>query len=135
MDCLFCRIIKKEIPSEIVYEDEHTFAFLDIHPCAPGHTMVITKTHAATLLDLPGNCVAPLFLTVQKVTGMLHRSLNPSGFTIGINHGSISGQVIEHLHVHIIPRYVGDGGGSIHGVVNNPSSLSLHDMALKILQY
>jgi histidine triad (HIT) family protein len=132
INCLFCKIGRKEIEAAVVYEDNDVLAFLDIHPRAPGHTMVISKTHSETLLDLPNEALAPLFLGVKTVMAMLMRAFSPDGFTIGINHGKASGQVIDHLHVHIIPRFNGDGGGSIHSVVENPPKESLQEIAEKI---
>ncbi|MDP3947287.1 MAG: HIT family protein [bacterium] len=132
MKCLFCSISKKEIGSEVIYEDEDVFAFLDISPRAPGHTMVISKIHSETMLDLSDEALAPLFKGVKEVTARLEAALKPDGFTIGINHGQASGQVVEHLHVHIIPRFEGDGGGSIHSVVSNPPRESLEEIAAKI---
>src|SRR3989344_853225 len=128
MDCLFCKIGKKENPSEMVYEDDRVFAILDIHPRSPGHTMIIPKLHAVTLLDLPEEEVGPLFSVVRLVTAKLEKALRPQGFTIGINHGEASGQAVKHLHVHIIPRFQGDGGGSVHSVVSNQSGYSLEEV-------
>lgn len=132
MDCLFCRIIKKEISAEIVYEDDRSLAILDITPRAPGHTMVIPKVHSQTISDLSENELGLLFETVKKVIKLIQRGLKPEGFTIGINHGRISGQVIDHLHIHIIPRFKDDGGGSIHSVVYNPPKESLREIKKKI---
>ena len=132
MDCLFCKIIKKEIPAEIIYEDDRSLAILDINPRAPGHAMVMPKIHSQTILDLPENKLGLLFEAVKKVAGLIQKSLKPEGFTIGINQGRISGQVIDHLHVHVIPRFEGDGGASVHSVVNNPPKESLKDIADKI---
>ncbi|OGG43694.1 hypothetical protein A3G50_00820 [Candidatus Jorgensenbacteria bacterium RIFCSPLOWO2_12_FULL_42_11] len=132
MDCLFCKIIKKEIPAEIIYEDDRSLAILDINPRAPGHAMVMPKIHSQTILDLPENKLGLLFEAVKKVAGLIQKGLKPEGFTIGINQGRISGQVIDHLHVHVIPRFEGDGGASVHSVVNNPPKESLKDIADKI---
>ena len=118
----------------MVYEDAYTVAFLDIQPRSPGHTVVVSKHHSATILDLPEKEEDALFRVVKKVTELLNRALQPSGFTIGINHGRISGQTVEHLHVHVMPRYEGDGGGSIHSVVNNPPKEALGEIARKIRQ-
>lgn len=131
-DCLFCKIGKGEIPALTVYEDDHVLAFLDIHPVAPGHTMVIPKVHAENMLDLPESEVEPLFLGVKKVTGMLKTALQPDAFTIGMNHGRMSGQMVDHLHVHILPRFRNDGGKSIHSVVNNVPKESLEILRKKI---
>jgi histidine triad (HIT) family protein len=132
-DCFFCKIINKEAPAEIIYEDANAMAFLDIHPKAPGHTMVVPKIHAETILDLPKEEVGKLFGAVKKITELLDKSLKPDGFTIGINHGKVSGQTVEHLHIHIMPRWYNDGGGSIHSVVDNPPKEALKDIKKKIL--
>lgn len=134
MDCLFCKIIKKEIPAEVVYENDKVLAILDINPRAPGHTVVLPKFHSQTILDLPKTELAPVFEAVAEVTRLLQKSLKPEGFTIGLNHGKISGQVIDHLHIHIIPRFKEDGGGSVHSVVNNPPKQNLTDIKNQILQ-
>lgn len=131
-NCLFCKIAQKQIPAEIVYEDDKTLAFLDIRPKAPGHTMVIPKIHAENIIDLPESEVEPLFRSVKLVTEKINRALTPRGFTIGINHGKVSGQAIDHIHVHIIPRFEADGGTSIHGVVDNPPKESAEEIARKI---
>lgn len=132
MSCLFCRIGRKEIPVEVVYEDDHTIAFLDIHPRAPGHTMVIPKGHSATLIELPELELKPLFAAVQRVAAMLERGLSAPGLTIGINQGRVSGQEIDHLHVHLLPRFEGDGGGSIQSVVEHPPDEDLAALRKKI---
>ncbi|MEK7574109.1 MAG: HIT family protein [Patescibacteria group bacterium] len=132
--CLFCKIIKKEIPAEIVYEDEWNLAILDINPRAPGHTMVIPKVHSQTILDLPEKDLGLLFEAVKEVSLLIKKSLQPEGFTIGINHGKISGQVIDHLHVHIVPRFKDDGGSSVHSVVNNPPKKSLAEIKNKLVK-
>jgi len=135
MDCLFCKIANGAIPAQIVYEDKESLAFLDIHPLALGHLVVVSKSHAENLLDLPDNKVGPLFLAVKYLTGVLKKAFNPDGFTIGINHGKVSGQAIDHLHVHIIPRFANDGGKSLHSVVNNPPKDSLEEIAKKVKKY
>lgn len=120
--CLFCRIGRGELPADVVREDKETIAVLDIHPRAPGHTMVIPRAHRETILDLSAAELHAVFRAVQRVTETLAAALKPHGFTIGINHGKAAGQAVDHLHVHIVPRYHGDGGSSLHGVVDNPSS-------------
>lgn len=132
MDCLFCKIARKKIPAEIIYEDDAAAAFLDIHPHGPGHTMVIPKRHAENILELPEKDAGRVFVAVRRVTGLLKRRLEPDGFTIGINHGAVSGAVVEHLHIHIIPRFTGDGGKSIHAAVYNPGKETVAEVARKI---
>lgn len=133
-DCIFCKIANKEIPAEVVYEDAHTTAVLDINPIAPGHTMILPKKHAENILDLDDAEVSPLFMAVKRVTGLLHDALHPDGFTIGINHGKWAGQAIDHIHVHVVPRWKNDGGKSIHSIVTNPPSESLTEMRKQIIK-
>lgn len=132
-DCLFCRIAKHEIPSNVVFEDDHTIAFLDINPCSWGHTVVIAKLHSTGLTDLPPGEVGPLFGTVQRVAARLLEVLPSVGLTIGINHGLGAGQIVPHLHVHLIPRYAGDGGTNIHSVVHQVAPESV-EATVKTLQ-
>lgn len=129
MDCLFCKIANKQISAEVVYEDEFATAVLDINPRAKGHIMVLPKVHAENILDLPDEKIDGVFKAVKNVTNILAKAFSPDGFTIGINHGSVSGQTIDHLHIHIIPRWFNDNGGSIHSVVNNPPKESLKEIA------
>jgi len=133
MDCLFCKIANKEMAAQVIYEDEDATAVLDVHPRAPGHTMVLPKVHAETILDLPDEKIEGVFKAVKNVTDLLNERLKPQGFTIGINHGRVSGQVIDHLHIHIIPRWANDGGGSIHSVVDNRPKESLEEIK-KLIQ-
>ena len=132
-ECLFCRIVDREIPVQVVYEDDHTIAFLDIVPRAPGHTMVIPKYHAPNILELPDAEVAPLFSAVKKVADLLSRKLKADGITIGINQGRASGQEVDHLHVHLMPRWKGDGGGPIQSAVNNKPKETVEEIRKKIL--
>lgn len=131
--CLFCKIVSGEIPAQRVYEDEKVLAFLDIRPRTPGHTVVVPKAHAATLLDLPDSQVEPLFSAVKKTTKRALEGVKADGATIGINQGKASGQEVDHLHVHIMPRFNGDGGGPIQAVVQNPPKESLDVIKDKIL--
>jgi histidine triad (HIT) family protein len=125
MDCLFCKIANKEVVADVVYENDGAVGVLDIHPVAPGHTMILPKVHAENILDLPKDKVELVFIAVQEMTQKLQDIFSPDGFTIGINHGKVSGQAVDHLHIHIIPRFKGDGGKSIHSVVDNsPESLA-----------
>ncbi len=132
MECVFCRIGEKEIPSDIVYEDDYVLAALDIHPIAPGHTIVIPKNHLSVITDFSDEDIGPFFRDVKRVTMILEKALSPHGFTIGINHGEKAGQAIPHFHLHIVPRWEDDGGGSIHSVVRNVPRESLSDIFQKI---
>ncbi len=123
MDCIFCKIINKEIPNYTVYEDDKVLAFLDIFPHAEGHTVVIPKVHVHDLIEVGDELIASLFVAVKKVQGKLQASLQTDGFNVGWNHGEAGGQAVPHLHIHILPRYKNDGGGSIHTIskkIENP---------------
>lgn len=132
MDCLFCKIIKKEIPAKIIYENEAAVAMLDIYPKAPGHTMVLPKHHSEVLVELSDKHVGPVFLAVKEVANKLKNVLNFQGLTIGINQGRRAGQEIDHLHIHLIPRWGNDGGSPVQSVVNNPPKESLEEIYNKL---
>jgi len=131
-DCLFCKIATGEIPSYKIYEDNSVMAFLDIHPRAPGHAVIIPRAHYETLLGVPDGEIGPLWIVVKKVAAHIKEALKTDGFTIGMNHGAVSGQTVPHLHVHIMPRFEGDGGKSIHSVVHNPGEIPLEEMVEKL---
>lgn len=107
--CIFCKIIQGELPSHKVYEDEHYFAFLDIHPISPGHTLVIPKNHAQDLLKSTPEDRMGLLEVVARIAPAILSSVEMRGFNVGINTGRDSGQIIFHTHVHIIPRKMKDG--------------------------
>ena len=133
MDCIFCEIINKKIEAEIIYEDEWALAMLDARPIAPGHTLILPKRHLLNILELSDEEICPIFRVVKEITARLKEKLHPDGFTIGINHDKVSGQMVDHLHIHIIPRFEGDGGSSLHCVVDNPPKESLKEIKEKIL--
>ena len=114
-DCLFCKIIRSELPSEKVYEDADTYAFLNIHPVNYGHTLVIPKSHAENIHDIPSEDFCALMETARKLSTIVKESTGAEGINIGINNGSVAGQIIFHLHVHIIPRLPDDGHRHWHG--------------------
>jgi len=108
-ECIFCKIINKEIPSNIIYEDDKTLAFLDNHPVNNGHTIVISKKHFENILDLEKSYLNACFETVQKISKAVKEGVNAEGFNILMNNLKASGQVIFHTHIHIIPRFENDG--------------------------
>jgi histidine triad (HIT) family protein len=129
MDCIFCKIVNGEITCNKVYEDDNILAFLDVKPHAKGHTVVIPKKHAETVFDLNDQKYTTLMLGVKKVMLKLKEALHTDGFNTGWNHNSAAGQVVPHLHVHVMPRYMGDGGGSIHSIIRNPGEKSVEEIA------
>ena len=108
-NCIFCKIAKKEISSNIVYEDKMFMAFLDIAPNNYGHTLVIPKKHFNTFLDIHGKELDLLMAVCQKVAKAQIKALNAPGFNLMLNNARVAGQLVDHVHFHIIPRFVGDG--------------------------
>jgi len=109
MNCLFCGIVAGEIPSAKIYEDDKAIAILDISPTAPGHALVIPKEHTRNLSEAPIEILASLLPVVQKVANGVTQALGADGFNLIVNNGEAAGQIIHHLHLHIIPRKDGDG--------------------------
>ena len=107
-ECLFCQIINGEKPSHKVYEDENTYAFLDINPRNKGHTLVIPKKHRETFLDLKEKEVTSLFQKVQKIAKAVKKATNAEGFNLLQNNEKAAGQIVDHVHIHVIPRYTED---------------------------
>lgn len=128
-DCIFCKIIKGEVPNYSVYQDENVLAFLDIHPHAKGHTVVVPKEHKVHFVDLSEEEAKKFIIGVKKTIEKINSVLKPEGINVGWNDGESAGQVIQHLHAHIFPRYEGDGGSSMHGIINNPGEMKVEDIA------
>ena len=119
MDCLFCKIINGDIPSYKIYEDDETYAFLDINPCSKGHTVVVPKKHHDNFTSMPPEDAGSLFATVKMLTGMIEEAVSATGSNVGLNNKPAAGQVVPHVHVHIIPRFDEDGGGSMHSIISS----------------
>lgn len=129
MDCLFCKIVAGEIPCYKVYEDEHVLAFLDIHPCSKGHTVVIPKEHAETIWNMSIEDFEKVSGGLRSAAGRIEARLKPPAMNIGLNNGKIAGQAVPHVHWHIIPRYEGDGGGSMHSIVRSKEKIEVKEIA------
>jgi histidine triad (HIT) family protein len=113
-DCTFCRIIRREIPSSIVFEDKKVLAFLDIYPISHGHVIIIPKSHYQTIEDIPDDELTHLIIKVKMIAHRIHHKLNCDGFNIMQNNFKAAGQVIKHVHFHIIPRKEKDMKFSVH---------------------
>jgi histidine triad (HIT) family protein len=129
MLCIFCKIIAKEIPNHTVYEDASVLAFLDIFPCSKGHTVVIPKCHAERMTDLSSAEQAALIHGVSEVMKKIDAVLTPAGLNVGWNDRAAAGQAVPHVHIHIIPRYEGDGGGSMHTIVKSKDAVEVKTVA------
>lgn len=108
-DCLFCKIIAGEIPSTKIYVDDTVLAFLDIHPTNIGHTLVIPKTHYANIYETPDGTLAHMMMVVKKLSVSIKSAVGADGINIEMNNDSVAGQIIFHTHLHIVPRFSGDG--------------------------
>ncbi|MGD8566013.1 MAG: HIT family protein [Candidatus Bathyarchaeota archaeon] len=106
-NCTFCKIVRRELPTSQVYEDEKTMAFLDIRPINEGHTLVIPKKHYKNIHEIPDEELEQLFKIVKKIATAVKQSIDADGISIFQNNGSAAGQVVFHIHVHVIPRYHG----------------------------
>src|SRR3989344_7621350 len=108
-DCIFCKIVRGEIPSQRIYEDADTFAFLDIHPVNPGHSLVVPKKHSENLYDMDDHVLAAVMRSVQKVARAVKSAVQADGVNLGMNNEEAAGQIIFHPHFHVIPRFKEDG--------------------------
>ncbi|WP_214408515.1 HIT family protein [Sphaerisporangium fuscum] len=108
-DCTFCKIAVGQAPGHRVLHDKATVAFLDIAPAAPGHTLVVPRTHARDIWDLPEEEHARVARMVHRVARLLKTALAPDGLTITHASGAAAGQDVFHFHTHVIPRWSGDG--------------------------
>jgi histidine triad (HIT) family protein len=108
-NCIFCKIIKKEIPSDIVYEDENFIAFLDINPINKGHTLVVPKEHSTNLYDMSDKIAKEIFPLIKKLATAIKKAVGAEGINIGMNNEAAAGQLVMHSHIHIMPRFKGDG--------------------------
>ena len=108
-DCIFCKIVAGEIPSEKVYEDEWSLAFLDINPVHPGHTLVIPKDHFENIYTTPDETLCRLIITVKKVALAIKDAVDADGINIIMNNEPSAGQLVSHIHIHVIPRFETDG--------------------------
>jgi histidine triad (HIT) family protein len=106
-DCIFCKIVQKQAPASVVYEDDVILAFMDIRPVSEGHTLVIPKHHYRDIFDTPPSLLAATHKIAQKISSPVKKVTNADGISIVQQNGVAAGQDIFHIHVHIIPRFQG----------------------------
>ena len=111
MDCIFCKIAAGVIPALKIFENDHVLSFLDIAPLSDGHTLVIPKKHYSRLEQMPGDIVAQIARVLPKIALAVVDASACQGYNILQNNGQVSGQLVEHVHFHIIPRMENDGLG------------------------
>jgi histidine triad (HIT) family protein len=124
MSCVFCRIVDGDLPSRTVYETDDAVAFLDANPLAAGHTLVVPREHYETVGELPPATAGAVFEAVSAVTPRVERATDADGTTVAVNNGEAAGQEVPHTHVHVVPRFDGDGNGPIHRLFSTRPSLS-----------
>lgn len=122
MDCIFCKIVKGEIPAKIIEKTNKSLAFMDAFPLAKGHSLVITKNHYEKMQEIPPEENAELFETVRKVLSKIDKLTNST--LVALHNGKDSGQEIPHVHIHLIPRSKEDSAGPVHSMFKNRPKLS-----------
>ena len=122
MDCIFCKIVSKEIPTKILVETESCIGFLDAFPLAKGHALVIPKKHYEKLQDLPTNINTEVFSTVHSLISKVDTLTGAT--LVAVHNGKESGQEIPHVHIHLIPRSKDDSAGAVHSMFSKKPDLS-----------
>lgn len=107
-ECIFCRIANGEIPSATLYEDDDFRVILDLGPASKGHALILPKSHAANIYELPDELAGKAMVLAKKTAGRMTEALECDGFNIVQNNGEVAGQTVFHFHMHLIPRYEGD---------------------------
>jgi len=137
-ECIFCQIIRKQAPANVVYEDQQVLAFLSNRPVNEGHTLVVPKKHYENIFEIPEEEVAYLFRVVKRITVAVKNATAAEGIRIVQNNGWAAGQVVFHLHVHVIPMAPNDGfihGKAFRDHTNAKESEELQKDAEKIRQH
>ena len=129
-DCIFCKIVRGEIPSEKVYEDDHVLAFLDITPVNKGHTLVIPKTHIENIYGFPDDTLEAVMKVVRDLSVRVKAATKADGINVIINNEGAAGQIVFHAHYHIIPRFSEDGFRHWKGTTYDPGEQ--HEMGERI---
>ena len=108
-NCIFCKLANGDIPTNVIYEDDTFTVILDADPATRGHALILPKEHAANIYELPDETAAKVFVLAKKLATKMTEILKCDGFNIVQNNGTVAGQTVFHFHMHLIPRYIGDG--------------------------
>jgi histidine triad (HIT) family protein len=127
-NCVFCKIVAGDIPAKVIMQNEKAMALLDAFPLAPGHTLVIPKSHYAKVQQMSEQDAMAVFEIVWKVAGAVEIGSQVNASTIAIHNGSEAGQEVPHVHAHIVPRKTDDGAGAIHSMFKVKPKLSPEEM-------
>lgn len=107
-NCIFCKLANKDIPTNIIYEDDRFTVILDASPATKGHALILPKNHAANIYELPDEDASAVFVLAKKLATKMTEILHCDGFNIVQNNGEVAGQTVFHFHMHLIPRYEGE---------------------------
>ena len=130
-NCVFCKIVAKQIPATVVHEDAETLAFMDIGQVNPGHVLVAAKTHAENIYALQDAEAAAVFRAATRVARAIRAAFSPEGLSVYQANGKPAGQTVLHFHIHLVPRHDGDGM-ALAWPVKNPPREKLEEYAAKI---
>lgn len=108
-NCIFCKIVKGELPSRTIYEDEEFRVILDLSPATKGHALILAKEHYDDLFELPEETAGKVMMLAKKMATRMTSKLECAGFNLLQNNGEVAGQTVRHFHLHLIPRYENDG--------------------------
>ena len=133
-ECVFCRIVAGEIPANVVHEDGETLAFMDLGQVNPGHVLVAVKRHAQDIYALDESQARALFGAVARVARGIRAAFAPQGLSVYQANGKAAGQTVFHLHIHVVPRYEGDGM-NLAWPVKNPPRDKLEEYAARIRRH
>ena len=131
MDCVFCKIVKREIPASIVYEDAHTLAFMDAGQVNPGHVLVATKAHVDNIYGLNAAQAAAVFQAATKIAQTVKRTFHPDGMSLLQANEPAGFQTVMHFHIHVLPRFK-DDGVTLTWPAKNPPREKLGEWAAQI---
>lgn len=126
-NCIFCKIANGEIPSKTLYEDEDFRVILDLGPATKGHALILPREHAENLYDLPKETASKVLLLAQKMASVMVEKLHCDGLNLVQNNGEAAGQTVPHFHLHMIPRYLGDGQ-NINWIPGKPTQEELEEV-------
>ena len=108
-NCIFCKLANGDIPTNMIYEDDMFAVILDASPATRGHALILPKEHAANIYELSEETASRIFVLAKKMAAKMTELLKCDGFNIVQNNGEVAGQTVFHFHMHLIPRYKGDG--------------------------
>ncbi|KAJ4456187.1 putative HIT family protein 1 [Paratrimastix pyriformis] len=137
MSCLFCRIIRGEVPCYKVFENEHALAFLDVGPLSVGHTLVIPKSHAATMDEVPDECLADMMVAIKKVAKAIRAEFGEGmNYNVLQNNGRMAHQFVPHVHYHVIPKPNAEQGLGVHWPIREtPKPAALTTLAASLASH